>query len=553
MRISTNVTSQTALRHTDNRLNEVNKPIRQLASGHIHNSAADSPGEVYLADILKNLYTGMNQTYKNNERSASLFQVAEGGLAEVVGVLTELKQLAVHAANEAANDKLMVEADQLEIEQKLQTLDSIARNTSFGSIKLLDGSMGANGTTVGDNLSFVSANQYTPPSPEKGYIVDIHQASTRARFEGKIPLSVENIGDGIQIIVNEFETLDAVNGRKKINENSEKSGGTQGKFAKIDSRFGELKEQIAQIQKNYQRDPDAYPFEQMSKEVRTLVMYYLNKEFEESGMEMEIFESPDQRLVMRHKEFGDGHSFSVTCNVPGVLTERPMVAEDAMEGLNVEGTIAGYSAIGKGQYLTAREGAPAQGVQIRYDRELDYIELPVFDEMGNRVGSTYKLEPQEMVVGAPMEGFVHISQGSKDFYLDSNQGIAEPFSFISVRSNRLGQNVRNESDFNSLADIDVNDIQGARDAQLLIEKAIGDVSKVRADVGSFQKNTIEKTLGIVAQGADNLESSASTLRDTDVAEAMSRLTRDEIMTMTGQVALAQANQKPRTVLGLIRG
>ena len=173
--------------------------------------------------------------------------------------------------------------------------------------------------------------------------------------------------------------------------------------------------------------------------------------------------------------------------------------------------------------------------------------------MGNRVGSTYKLEPQEMVVGAPMEGFVHISQGSKDFDLDSNQGMAEPFSFISVRSNRLGQNVRNESDFNSLADIDVTDIQGARDAQLLIEKAIGDVSKVRADVGSFQKNTIEKTLGIVAQGADNLESSASTLRDTDVAEAMSRLTRDEIMTMTGQVALAQANQKPRTVLGLIRG
>ena len=183
MRISTNVTSQTALRHTDNRLNEVNKSIRQLASGHIHNSAADSPGEVYLADILKNLYTGMNQTYKNNEQSASLFQVAEGGLAEVVGVLTELKQLAVHAANEAANDKLIVEADQLEIEQKLQTLDSIARNTSFGSIKLLDGSMGANGTTVGDNLSFVSANQYTPTSPEKGYVVDIHQASTRARFE----------------------------------------------------------------------------------------------------------------------------------------------------------------------------------------------------------------------------------------------------------------------------------------------------------------------------------------------------------------------------------
>ena len=552
MRISTNIPSQTTLRHTDNRMNEVNKSIRQMSSGYLHNSAADSPGEVYLADILKNLYSGMNQTYKNNEQSASLFQTAEGGLAEVVGVLTELKQLAVHAANEAANDKLMVDADQLEIEQKLQTLDSIARNTSFGTIKLLDGSMGANGTTVGDNLSFVSANQYTPPSPEKGYLVDIHQASTRARFEGKIPMTVENIGDGIQIIVNEFEVLDAVGGKKKINENAEKSGGTQGKFAKIDSHFGELREQIAQIQKNHQRDPNAYPFEQMSKEVRTLVMYYLNNEFNESGMEMEIFESPDKQFVLRHKEFGDGHSFSVTCNIPGVLTERPMVAEDAMEGLNVEGTIAGYSAIGKGQYLTAREGAPAQGAQIRYDRELDYIELPVFDDNGHRVGSTYKLEPQEMAVGAPMEGFVHISQGSKDFYLDSNQGISEPFSFISVRSSNLGQNVRNESDYQSLADIDVTEIQGARDALKLIETAVGDVSKVRADVGSFQKNTIEKTLGIVSQAAENLESGASVLRDTDVADAMSRLTRDEIMLMTSQTALAQANQKPATVLGLIR-
>ena len=74
MRISTNVTSQTALRHTDNRLNEVNKSIRQLASGHIHNSAADSPGEVYLADILKNLYTGMNQTYKTTSSQQASFK-----------------------------------------------------------------------------------------------------------------------------------------------------------------------------------------------------------------------------------------------------------------------------------------------------------------------------------------------------------------------------------------------------------------------------------------------------------------------------------------------
>ena len=41
------------------------------------------------------------------------------------------------------------------------------------------------------------------------------------------------------------------------------------------------------------------------------------------------------------------------------------------------------------------------------------------------------------------------------------------------------------------------------------------------------------------------------LRDTDVAQAMSRLTKDKIMMLTGQAVLAQANQKPAHVLGLI--
>ena len=551
MRIATNMASMNALRNTENRLNNVSDSIKQMASGHRYNSAADAPADVYLADFIKNQVSGLRQTYESNEQSVALLKTAEGGLAEVIGVLTELKQLAVHAANEAVNDQQMLEADQLEIEHKLQTLDQIARNTTFGTIKLLDGSMGSNGSTVGENLSYVSATQYTPASPEKGYLIDIHRAATRARLEGKIPLDVENIGKGISIMVKEFETLDPVKGSKILDDQENNSGTTRGKFATIDSSYGDLKKEIAQIQKNYNRDPEHYTFEKMSQALRTLIKFYLNKEFEEAGMKMEIFERPDHNFVLRHKEFGDGYSFSVVCNIPNVLTPQPVVAEDALEGFNVEGAIGGYSAIGKGQYLTARNGAPGQGVQIRYDKGLDYVEIPVFDKNGHRIGSRYELQPQEMVVGSPVEGFVHISQRSKQFYLDSNKGISEPFSFISVSSKNLGQNVRNDSKFKSLADLDVTKIQGSRDALKLIDKAIGDVSKVRSDVGSFQKNTIERTLGNIALVSDRLEEGQSMLRDTDVAQAMSRMTKDKIMMMTGQSVLAHANHKPAHVLSLI--
>ena len=63
--------------------------------------------------------------------------------------------------------------------------------------------MGANGVTVGDNLRFVSALPQTPPSPESGWEVDIHQVATRASKEGTVPITVENIADGLFMVISE--------------------------------------------------------------------------------------------------------------------------------------------------------------------------------------------------------------------------------------------------------------------------------------------------------------------------------------------------------------
>jgi flagellin len=111
----------------------------------------------------------------------TIYQQAEGSLNEISDILVRLKQLSVHAANEAVNDDAMLAADQEEAEQLLSTINRIVQNTTYNGKSLLDGSQGANGTTVGNNLRFVSADVNTNGSPEDGFPVDITQVATRAQ------------------------------------------------------------------------------------------------------------------------------------------------------------------------------------------------------------------------------------------------------------------------------------------------------------------------------------------------------------------------------------
>ena len=122
----------------------------------------------------------MKQAHSNNDSAIAMFQTAEGALNEFSNILVSLKQLTVHAANEAVNDESMVEADQQEVDDLLETLDRIVETAMFNGKHLLDGCLGTIGATVGDNLRFVSAETDTKASPVEGYEVDISQVGTQA-------------------------------------------------------------------------------------------------------------------------------------------------------------------------------------------------------------------------------------------------------------------------------------------------------------------------------------------------------------------------------------
>ncbi len=84
-----------------------------------------------------------------------------------------------------------------------------------------------------------------------------------------------------------------------------------------------------------------------------------------------------------------------------------------------------------------------------------------------------------------------------------------------------------------------------------IDAAINAVSAQRASFGAVQ-NRLEHTLNNLATYQENLVASESRIRDVDMAAEMVNFTKLQILQQAGTAMLAQANQAPQSVLGLLR-
>ena len=122
-----------------------------------------------------------------------------------------------------------------------------------------------------------------------------------------------------------------------------------------------------------------------------------------------------------------------------------------------------------------------------------------------------------------------------------------------MRSEQLGREVPNNSQFRSLADIDLTNSTGAQDSIKLIDDALNEVGILRGNLGSFQKNSLESNLRNLRVSSENLTNAESVIRDSDMAGEMSDFTKNQILIASGTAMAAQANQIPKSVLQLIGG
>lgn len=101
-----------------------------------------------------------------------------------------------------------------------------------------------------------------------------------------------------------------------------------------------------------------------------------------------------------------------------------------------------------------------------------------------------------------------------------------------------------------LAGLDYNTKQGAQESLGLLDSSQTSVNGMRANLGALQ-NRLLSTVQNLLVAEENMSAANSRIRDTDVAEASSEMTRNGILLQAATATLAQANQVNSTALKLI--
>ena len=88
-------------------------------------------------------------------------------------------------------------------------------------------------------------------------------------------------------------------------------------------------------------------------------------------------------------------------------------------------------------------------------------------------------------------------------------------------------------------------------AQRVVREAIDQVSTVRGQIGSFQRNTLGPAINSMLVAFENTAAAESAIRDTDFAAETSELTRSQILVNSATAILQLANAAPQNVLALL--
>jgi flagellin len=92
--------------------------------------------------------------------------------------------------------------------------------------------------------------------------------------------------------------------------------------------------------------------------------------------------------------------------------------------------------------------------------------------------------------------------------------------------------------------------QGAQLSLSVIDDALIRVNSVRADLGALQ-NRLQSTISNLAISDENLSAANSRIRDTDMAEEVSEMTKQNILMQSGIAVLGQANNTANVALKLL--
>jgi len=153
MRINTNVASLTALESNTQVNKNLTNSLEKLSSGLRINKASDDASGMAIADKLRTQASSVGQAISNGNSAIALIQIADKAMAEQSNILdivkTKLLQAGTATTSSAGRDAIGKDISKL-----LSQINSIAQQTNYNGIQLLQGGTDANSSSASSTLVF---------------------------------------------------------------------------------------------------------------------------------------------------------------------------------------------------------------------------------------------------------------------------------------------------------------------------------------------------------------------------------------------------------------
>jgi len=519
-RINTNVASQIAQRVLSYNNTALNHTLERLSTGLRINRGKDDPAGLIASENLRAEKTAIETSINNAERADQVVNIAEGGLDEIGALLNEVQALVTQTANSAGLSKEEKEANQLQIDSILQTIDRVAAATSFQGVKLLNGNFDFQTNNISAAVSAFKVNGAKLGFGETRDVDVVVTASAQvAGFFLSLGANNLNLGGSGSADGADEQFVLEIAGALGSRELSFASGTSLAAVVAAINSFTDVTGVAASVSG--------------TTGIRLESTEYGSDEFVSVKMVNAGSIGTASNIGIYNLQAADAEAADTSTHVDFDAVAAQNGVTDS--GQDVSATINGIIATTKGTIARINTDFLDVEVNLLYDPSASTANaarlgaISAFEITGG--GADFQLAPRVDIAGKVSLGIQNVAVREIG-RIDDGTSV----SFLSDLASGKSLN---------LVDGDLGM------AQQVIERAIRDVSSLRGRLGAFQQNTVGATIRSLNVALENTTAAESIVRDADFASETASLTRAQILVSSATNILAIANAQPQNALQLL--
>ena len=590
--INTNVSAmlaQNSLRTTS--LNQ-STSMERLATGTRINSAKDDAAGLAISTRMTASIRGISAAIRNANDGISLTQTAEGSLSQIGDNLQRIRELAVQSSNtgNSASDRAAMNS---EAKQLVAEIDRVASNTSFNSIKLLDGSfqnqalqVGAGNDSndriavsigsakssalgVGANSSYSTSlvGVAVGASPLAAGALAINGYSVgAATTDGVSYMGSDSSGIAVASAVNAISGSSGVMATVASTNTTIALAGTATSGFAVGINSGDVKingVNIGAIAADTSADLRGASMiaaiNAKKGETGVTATYVTGTGVSLSSTSGKLVVEIGATGVSANSGLGTAYTASSTNTSKGgttVTAQTVLAAGDVLiNGVDI-GAIAAATSPGErgGQVAAAINAKTSQtGVAATFDATNGRVALSAAD--GRNISVTTTSAATAVITGLSSGGAGTTTTRSV-ISLSSTSSAGITISDVSGAGDTaagltVGYTASTATAGAGVSSIDLTTAAGSQAALTTLDSALNTVTDSRAAMGAYQ-NRLTASISNLESTSLNLSASRSRILDTDYAKETTNLAKAQIISQAATAMLAQANQSGQSVLALLK-